>query len=157
MGTSDILAGAPDGPGDRALDAELGAALRARGHRVTLPRLLVHRHVRRRGGHVTPEQVHSRLAAELPGLSPATVYATLDLLDGLGFVRRVSTPRGSAVYDPRTEPHHHAVCRRCGRIEDVDAAVDAGAAERAAAAAGFRIEHGELQLSGVCASCAAAS
>src|SRR3954454_20843573 len=114
---------------DAALDAELTAALRARGHRVTLPRLLVHRHLRRREGHLTPEQLHSELSPLLPSLSPATIYGTLDLLDELGFVRRVSTPRGTTVYDPRVAPHHHVICRACGRSQDVDAAVDSAAAE----------------------------
>src|SRR3954453_12560074 len=139
---------------DSALDGELTAALRARGHRVTLPRLLVHRHVRRREGHVTPEQVHSELAPVLPSLSPATIYGTLDLLDELGFVRRVSTPRGTTVYDSRVAPHHHIICRACGRIQDIEAPVDSGAAERAARGAGFTVDHGQLQLSGLCAECA---
>ncbi len=152
MDTPGILTTAPD---DRELDRQLSAALRARGQRVTLPRLLVHRHVRRRPGHVTAEQLHAELAPEAPSLSPATIYSTLDLLDDLGFVRRVSTPRGTTVYDPRTEIHHHAICRRCGRIADLDATVDARAAEQAAARAGFRVDHGELQLSGMCAACAA--
>src|SRR4051794_39250966 len=132
-------------------DNELIRALRERGARVTLARLLVHRHVRTAGGHVTAEQVQ----AAMPTLSPATVYATLDLLVELGFARRLSTPAGAAVYDSRTQPHHHMICRACGRMEDVDATVDASAAERAAAEAGFAVEHGELQLSGLCASCAA--
>ena len=138
---------------DSALDAQLSAALRERGHRVTLPRLLVHRHVRRSGGHLTAEQVHGELAPGLPSLSPATIYSTLELLDELGFVRRLSTPRGTTVYDPRTDAHHHAICRRCGRIEDFEAPVDAAPAMAAAAAAGFRVDHGELQLSGLCAAC----
>ena len=112
-------------PTDRDLDTELGTLLRDRRLRVTLPRLLVHRHVRRARAHVTPEQVHSSLASEHPGLSPATIYATLDLLDELGLVRRVSTPRGYTVYDARTDAHHHLVCRRCGRVEDVDGAIQA--------------------------------
>src|SRR5690349_9438856 len=94
---------------DAALDAELTAALRGRGHRVTLPRLLVHRHLRRRQRHMTAEQLHSELAPALPSLSPATIYGTLDLLDELGFVRRVSTPRGTTVYDSRVAPHHHVI------------------------------------------------
>jgi Fe2+ or Zn2+ uptake regulation protein len=138
---------------DADLDRELTGALRAGGHRVTLPRVLVHRHVRRRSGHVTPEQLLGELQPELPSLSPATIYATLDLLDQLGFVRRVPTPRGGAVYDPRTDLHHHVVCRRCGRIEDIDAPVDLAGAESAAAAAGFSVEHGALQLSGLCSAC----
>src|SRR3954465_8860156 len=139
---------------DSALDGELTAALRARGHRVTLPRLLVHRHLRRREGHLTAEQLHSELAPLLPSLSPATIYGTLDLLDELGFVRRVSTPRGTTVYDPRVTPHHHVICRACGRIQDVDAAVDSAAAEDVARDAGFTVDHGQLQLSGLCADCA---
>jgi len=142
-------------PPDSDLDAQLISALRARGQRVTAPRLLVHRHVRRSRGHLTAEQVHGELARGMPSLSPATIYATLELLDELGVVRRLSTPGGTTVYDPRTQPHHHAICRRCGRIEDVEAPVDARAAEAAAARAGFRADHTELQLTGVCAACAA--
>ena len=139
---------------DGDLDAELTVALHGRGHRVTLARLLVHRHVRRREGHLTPEGIHAELAPDLPSLSPATIYATLDLLDALGFVRRVSTPRGGTMYDPRTDGHHHAICRSCGRVHDVDAEIDTSSAERAAAASGFAVDHGELQLSGLCAACA---
>ena len=139
---------------DSVLDEQLAAALRARGHRVTAPRLLVHRHVRRSSGHLTAEQVHGELAPGLPSLSPATIYATLELLDELGFVRRLSTPGATTVYDPRTEAHHHVICRRCGRMQDIEAPVDAGPAEAAAAAAGFTVVHGELQLSGLCRDCA---
>lgn len=141
-------------PTDRDLDTELGTLLRDRRLRVTLPRLLVHRHVRRARAHVTPEQVHSSLASEHPGLSPATIYATLDLLDELGLVRRVSTPRGYTVYDARTDAHHHLVCRRCGRVEDVDGAIQADEVEARARAAGFRPERAEVQLSGLCRDCA---
>jgi Fur family transcriptional regulator, stress-responsive regulator len=139
---------------DATLDAELTAALRARGHRVTAPRLLVHRHLRRRAGHVTPEQLHTELAPLLPSLSPATIYGTLDLLDDLGFVRRVSTPRGATVYDARVAPHHHVICRSCGRIQDIDATVDSAAAEHAALGAGFTVDHGQLLLTGLCSECA---
>jgi Fe2+ or Zn2+ uptake regulation protein len=138
-----------------ALDAELSEALRAAGHRVTLPRLLVHRHLRRGDRHLTAEQLHSELAPQHPSLSPATVYATLDLLEDLGLVRRVNTAGGSTIYDTRTRSHHHVVCRHCGRIEDIDAAIDAEPARRAAAATGFTIDHAELQLTGLCRACQA--
>jgi Fe2+ or Zn2+ uptake regulation protein len=139
---------------DADLDAELIAALRERGQRVTMPRLIVHRLVRGSGGHLTSEQVHAELAPEHPSLSPATIYGTLDLLDELGFVRRVSTPRGATLYDGRIDAHHHVICRACGRVQDIDARVDTRAAERAARAAGFRVDHSQLTLSGLCADCA---
>ena len=140
---------------DAVLDTELIAALRARGHRVTLPRLLVHRHLRRSPAHVTPERLHAELAPRLPSLSPATIYGTLELLDALGLVRRVSTPRGGTVYDSRTDDHHHVICRSCGRIEDLDAPLDTAAVERAARAAGFRVDESQLAINGLCAACQA--
>ena len=125
-------------------DQQLSAALRERGQRVTSQRLVIHR-------------VLAAVADRLPGVSLPTVYATLDLLEDLGAVRRVAVPGGPALFDPRTDPHHHMVCSVCGRTEDVDAEVDLSAAERAAGAAGFDARHAEVLLRGVCARCAAAA
>jgi Fe2+ or Zn2+ uptake regulation protein len=130
---------------DNVLDREAADALRARGHRVTLPRLLVHRFVRKAPQHVTADDVHEHL----PSLSSATIYATLELFEGLGVVRRVSTRQGTAVYDSRTEAHHHAVCRQCGRMFDIEAE----AIPQPPAPAGFTVERAELQLIGLCAAC----
>ena len=139
---------------DRELDLELTAALRGRGHRVTVPRLLVHRHVRRSRGHLTAEQVHGELAPGLPSLSPATIYATLDLLDELGFVRRLSTPGGTIVYDPRTEAHHHAICRRCGRMVPFeDSSLERAIAELSDAIS-FEVTDHDVVLRGTCERCA---
>ena len=134
-------------------DRQLIAALRATGRRVTMPRLLVHRHLRAADRHVTAEQLYAELAEQVPSLSPATVYDTLDLLDELGLIRRVSTPRGATTYDSRTADHHHLVCRACGRIEDLDAEVDTAAAENAARAAGFAPGFAQLTVSGLCSAC----
>src|SRR3954452_20208121 len=137
-------------------DQELIAALRATGRRVTMPRVLVHRQLRASDRHVTAEQLYAELAAQVPSLSAATIYDTLDLLDELGLIRRVSTPRGATTYDSRVEDHQHAICRACGRVEDVDARAGAAGAVTAAEAAGFRVDHAQLTLSGLCAACAAA-
>src|SRR3954451_18284692 len=75
-------------------DTELIAALRASGRRVTMPRLAVHRHLRAGARHVTAEQLHAELAEQIPSLSAATVYDTLDLLDGL------ARPAGRACRTP---------------------------------------------------------
>jgi Fur family transcriptional regulator, stress-responsive regulator len=137
------------------MDADLITALRASGRRVTAPRLLVHRYLRAQDRHVTAEQVYAELAPELPSLSAATVYETLDLLDALGLIRRVSTPRGATTYDSRVDEHHHLVCRECGLIQDLDAAVDIGAAENAARAAGFAFGFAQLTVNGLCSACQA--
>ncbi len=141
---------------DATVDAELITALRDHGHRVTGPRLTVYRHLRKQDGHLTAEQVHSDLVARAPSLSPATVYATLDLLAELGLIRRMSTPHGVALFDTRMCLHHHLLCRSCDAIIDLEAPVTTADAHAAAAAAGFTVEHSELQMTGLCDACAAA-
>jgi Fe2+ or Zn2+ uptake regulation protein len=126
-------------------DQVLTEALRARGQRVTLPRLMVHRFVSRAPQHVTADDIHE----ELPSLSFATIYSTLDLFEELGLVRRVSTLGGSAVYDSRVETHDHAICRICGRMFDIESA----SVPTASAPDGFHVERTQVELVGVCANC----
>jgi Fur family transcriptional regulator, peroxide stress response regulator len=128
------------------VDQVLTDALRARGQRITLPRLMVHRFVTSAPRHVTADDIHD----ELPSLSFGTIYSTLDLLEELGLVRRVSTLEGAAVYDSRTDAHDHAECRICGRMFDL-APTEVPAAAKAPS--GFRVERTQVQVIGVCADC----
>jgi len=135
---------------------DLVALLRARGHRVTSQRVVVLRALRRLGRHATADDVLEAVRPELPGISAPTIYATLDLLVELGLAQKVQAGARGALYDPRVEPHEHAVCRRCGCVEDVGEGMDAAALLAPATAAGFRAESVAVVVSGLCAACAAA-
>jgi Fe2+ or Zn2+ uptake regulation protein len=135
------------------LDQELAAALRARDQRVTSQRIVIHRALREADRHVTAEEVLASVSGQLPNVSLPTVYATLDLFQRLGIVRRVSAGDGAVLYDPRAEPHHHLVCRNCGGVEDLEHELDLGPALRAAGRAGFAADDAELVVSGLCADC----
>ena len=106
---------------------------------------MVHRFVTQAPQHVTAEDIH----AELPSLTFGTIYSTLDLLQELGLVRRVSTLGGSAVYDSRVDAHDHAVCRVCGRMFDVPR----GALPAPVLPRGFKAERAQVEIVGVCADC----
>ena len=133
---------------------DLVALLRARGQRVTSQRLVILRQLRRHGGHATAEEIHQAVHHDLPGTSTPTVYATLELLVELGLARKLDVGLGTSLYDARTRPHEHMVCRRCGRVEDLDLALDREPLLRAAGDAGFRPDAAELVISGLCADCA---
>ena len=130
--------------------------LHSRGQRVTSQRLVILRELRRRRQHATAEEVHRAVQHELPGVSVPTIYATLDLFAELGLARRIDTPT-SALYDAGLEPHQHAVCRRCGRVQDIEGGLDAAALLGAASAAGFQPQGAELIITGLCAECARAA
>lgn len=139
------------------METTLSAALRDRGQRVTPQRLAIARAMERFDRHATAEMVFGEVSAQMPGVSLPTVYATLDLLEELGLVHRVATEGGTVVYDPRTDDHHHLVCRRCGAIADVDAAVEPQALLDAARAAGFTPDHAQVTVRGLCRECATLS
>jgi Fe2+ or Zn2+ uptake regulation protein len=137
-----------------AIDQELTERLRVRGQRVTAQRLVLYRALRELGRHASVDEV-LRLASErIPNVSPPTVYASLDLFEGLGLVRRLDVGSGPALYDPRPETHHHLVCRRCGRVEDLDTPVDLSPALSAASAAGFAASGAQVVVEGRCRYCA---
>jgi len=135
-------------------DAELAALLRERGLRATSQRVVMHRLLRERNRHVSAEELLSEASERLPGVSLPTVYATLELFERLGIVSRVNGGGGTLLWDTRAEAHGHMICRRCGRIEDMETSLDLGRATRSAARAGFEPDRAEIVVSGLCASCA---
>ena len=131
---------------------ELKTALRERGMRVTPQRVVVHRALRELDRHVTADELLEAVGDHLPNVSLATIYATLELFEELGMVRRVQRA-GTTLFDPRTDVHHHLVCTRCGAIEDLDSELDTSALERAADRRGFARERIEAVVHGRCAGC----
>lgn len=134
-------------------ETALAVALRERGLRVTPQRLGIARALRELGGHVTAEGVFAHVSERMPGVSLPTVYAALEVLQQMGVIRRVATDGGTVVWDARVEDHHHAVCRSCGAIVDVDAALDRDEVVAAARAAGFAVDDAQLVVRGLCAAC----
>jgi len=131
---------------------DLIPALRERGMRVTSQRVVVHRALQELGRHITADELLDVVSDRLPNVSLPTIYATLDLLEELGMVRRVQRA-GTTLFDPRIEPHHHLVCTECGSIEDLDSELDTSALKAAATARGFSHERVEAVVQGRCADC----
>src|SRR5207248_6606592 len=124
-----------------AIDDQLIHELRGRGLRVTSQRIVIHRALCSQAQHMTAEQVLEKVSDVLPGISLPTVYATLELLEDLGLVRRFGTGNGAVLFGSRVERRAHMVCRRCGASADLDGGVPAGQAAARAAGSGFVREH----------------
>jgi Fur family ferric uptake transcriptional regulator/Fur family peroxide stress response transcriptional regulator len=135
------------------IDAVLVSKLRDRGQRVTSQRLVIHRALCARDQHLTAEQVLQEVSERLPGISLPTVYATLELFEELGLVRRVLTGAGALLFDSRTSPHAHTLCRSCGTISDIEFS-DASLRALSSAGDGFHADHAELVIWGRCDACA---
>jgi len=137
------------------IDDQLIRELRGRGLRVTSQRIVIHRALCSQAQHMTAEQVLERVSDVLPGISLPTVYATLELLEDLGLVRRFATGNGAVRFDSRVEPHAHTVCRRCGATADLDGGALSEQVAARAAQTGFVPDHTQLVVWGLCGRCAA--
>ncbi|MBS3956848.1 MAG: transcriptional repressor [Clostridiales bacterium] len=128
--------------------------IRQAGLRLTPQRRAVIEELAGDRSHPLAENVASRVAARVPGVSLSTVYKILHELGGLGLVRELSLP-GAMRFDPDVDPHAHLVCSECGSVYDIPVPVATtedlfSAAERAT---GTDVIHMEVTLYGRCAQC----
>jgi Fur family transcriptional regulator, peroxide stress response regulator len=143
---------------DRAVDRiePFVARCRAAGLAVTPQRLAIFRRLVATDPHPSAEELHAAVRREMPTLSLATVYKTLDTLAGIGAVRPVSRLGARGRWDANLEPHHHLVCTVCGAVSDVsEPRLEAAARPSAAVAArhGFDVEGHSVEIFGRCAAC----
>ena len=142
-------------PSTKSQDAVLRRTLQEHGHRYTDQRAAVFRLVASSRVHPTAEDVFLAVRTEVPGISLATVYKSLETLVDCGLAKKLNPADGSARFCGRREPHHHARCLACGGVSDV--AGELGAAEIVAlksATKGFHLVGYELELTGYCSDCA---
>lgn len=142
-----------DGPTQRP-EKVLRDALEASGQRFTDQRAAVFRFLSSTDVHPTADEVFHEVRSEVPGISLATVYKSLETLVGCGLAIKLSYGDGSARYDGRTDPHHHVRCLGCGRVSDLPNRVPEGQLERLEAdARDFRVTGVRLELTGFCSEC----
>jgi Fe2+ or Zn2+ uptake regulation protein len=104
---------------NRSSDDILREALDANGQRFTEQRASVYRFLASTDKHPTADEVFLAVRSEIPAVSLATVYKGLETLVGCGLASKLATGDGSARYDGRTDPHHHARCLTCSRMFDL--------------------------------------
>lgn len=131
--------------------------LRQHGLQVTAQRLAVLGAVTDRP-HGTADELAGAVRDRIGTISRQAVYDALGILVDRGILRRVQPAGSPTRYEHRTgDNHHHAVCRTCGRIVDVDCAAGAAPCLTAATDTGFGIEEAEIIFWGRCPDCATAS
>lgn len=101
--------------------------------------------------HPTADEVREAVNEKFPMTSRPTVYNTLNWLKGAGLINEVFEG-GVVRYDPNTSPHHHFVCRRCGKVEDIDAA-SIGDLQVESLPGRQKVEHFQVTVRGICLAC----
>ncbi|HSJ08174.1 MAG TPA: transcriptional repressor [Longimicrobiales bacterium] len=140
-------------PNGAAAELQLREALEANGQRFTEQRSAVYRFLIGTESHPTADEVFTRVRGEIPDISLATVYKSLETLVGCGLAMKLTYGDGSARYDGRTDPHPHARCLRCDAVLDVPGRLDGAALAGVGVPDAFVVQGYRLELVGLCAAC----
>lgn len=128
--------------------------LRSAGHRVTNQRVLILDAVCEGDGHTTLGEIYARVRAVDRTVDRSTIYRALKLFVELGLVVSADTKRGELVYEiVKRKPHHHLVCRRCGKEQEIGGEMMQSMFERVEQAYQFHVETDHLVLFGLCETC----
>ncbi len=104
--------------------------------------------------HLTAEEVHRRARQQLPEISLATVYNTLNELVDMGEVLEITAGDRPKRYDPNVaSAHHHLCCVACGALRDVSPQGAAALALPAAERHGFELLDVDIVFRGRCPDC----
>ncbi len=141
-------------PSPETATARLREALESTGHRFTEQRAAVYRFLSGTTSHPTADEVFQAVRGQIPGISLATVYKSLETLVNCRLTSKLTYSDGSARYDARMDPHHHARCLSCGRVRDVAGRPWDGAVQDLADGLdGFSVVGYRLEFTGYCADC----
>ncbi|HEV7979919.1 Fur family transcriptional regulator [Amycolatopsis sp.] len=128
-------------------------ALRQAGLRVTNPRRAVLAWLTDHP-HSTVDAIGAGVREQLGTVSTQAVYDVLSACTEAGLLRRIEPAGHPARFERRVgDNHHHLVCRRCGRAEDVDCVIGAEPCLTPSDDQGFAVEEAEVVFWGLCPDC----
>lgn len=138
-----------------SLDARVNRMIdrcRESGMNVTPQRVAVYRALLESDEHPTPEMLFQRVSRDMPSLSLATIYKTLDALVSVGLVRPVPVVSDKRRYDANDDAHHHLICSSCGSVRDYYGHDFDGLVPKRVVD-GFKPQGVSVNITGVCAGC----
>jgi Fe2+ or Zn2+ uptake regulation protein len=88
--------------------------------KVTSQRLEILKYLDENRNHSTADQIYTGLKEKTPSLSKTTVYNSVETLKEHGLIQSLTISGSESRYDFRHDMHHHFLCKKCGKIIDID-------------------------------------
>lgn len=130
------------------------AAARSAGVKLTHQRLEIFRAVASSEEHPSAEDTYQAVRESMPTISLDTVYRTLWLFIDLGLLKTFGQREERARFDANLARHHHYRCVKCGMIRDFESAELNDLPLPASVNRFGDIVSTQIEVQGVCASCA---
>jgi Fur family transcriptional regulator, ferric uptake regulator len=129
------------------------ALLRGQGLRMTPQRVAIVDEIMSTAGYVIPTTVIERVQGRVPGVSPSTVYRTLERLERAGVLAHVHLESGVGYHRLEDAQHAHLTCASCGAELELSRRSLADLEQVVERDHGFRPDFTHYAISGLCAAC----
>lgn len=120
--------------------------------RKTPERFAILRKVLEMNSHFEVDALHAAIEADGYHVSRATVYNTVELLEEAGILRKLSFGHNTSVYEVHSDNHIHLICKKCGRIREVENPLVIASLMRLKSDS-FTPENFEITVYGLCSDC----
>ena len=121
--------------------------------KLTNQRAIILEYLKENYTHPSVQEIFGFVKKKLPQTSKKTVYSNLQFLCNEGLIQDVRV-KGVQRYEPKSNPHHHLICRKCGKIMDIQSeellshAMKVGKTLR-----NFFVESTDINFYGICKKC----
>lgn len=128
------------------------------GYKVTKQRELIFRTLNEnKGDHLSPEELHLIVSRTDKDIGIATVYRTLLLFEELQIAYKLNFDGNCYRYEvadeDRLHQHHHLICSKCGKVQEVKEYLLMEIEERIQQNYNFLVKDHELKFYGLCSEC----
>jgi Fe2+ or Zn2+ uptake regulation protein len=134
--------------------ARIPDRLASRGRRLTRQRVIVAEALAAAKRALSAQELYERIQPDHPTLGRATVYRALEAQVQDRMASRFERDGHVSAYIAcDAEHHHHLVCTKCQRVEDLDEAAVAPLLASVGRRHAFQVDHAALDFYGLCRSC----
>lgn len=141
----------------QATDADIIAALRQRGLRMTPQRRAIVAEIMRSQGHISPTTLARKIQADMPGVNASTIYRTLSMLEEIGILAHAHLESGAEYHRAEEAGHVHLTCSNCGDEDDLSMKEADSLVEVIRSHHDFHPDLTHFAISGLCAECYAST
>lgn len=138
--------------------SKLKANLKEKGYKLTPQRrAIVDIIIEKEGSHLTVEELYDLVKIDCPEIGLATVYRTVQLLEELGVICKISLNDGcnryELIHEYENHKHHHLICTGCGKITEVHGDLLEVIEHNIEEQYDFAVKDHSLKFYGLCSEC----
>ena len=122
--------------------------------RLTTQRQIILEELRKVTSHPTANDVYDMVRKRLPRIGLGTVYRNLELMAESGIIMKLEVGGTQKRFDATVESHYHIRCVGCGKVDDIDIAVQDKINTLATESCSYNILGHHIEFTGFCEDCA---